>query len=97
MKAVFIAFEQSLEERILTILSHSNIRGYTLWQEVLGAGTTTGDPHMGSHSWSQKNSSILVVIEEEKVEPLLRRLDTLNEKKPLLGIRAFVWDAAVGL
>lgn len=96
MKAVFIAFEQSLTERLLDILSHRNIRGYTLWQEVQGTGTKTGDPHLGSHAWAQMNASILSIVEDEKVDPLLKSLKELDEKRPLLGIRAFVWNVEGG-
>lgn len=97
MKAVFIAFEQSLKERVLAIMSRRNIRGYTLWQEVEGVGSKTGNPHLGIHAWSQMNTSILTIIEDEKVEILLKDLKELDEKKPLLGIRAFFWSIEGGM
>lgn len=37
------------------------------------------------------NSAILAIMEDEKVQPLLRRLKTLDEDNPMLGLRAFVW------
>jgi len=97
MKSVFIAFEQSLEERVLAILSRRNIRGFTLWNGVLGTGTETGDPHMNTHAWSQQNSAIMTMVEDEKVKPLLDSLEELDKKKPLLGIRAFVWTIEGGI
>ncbi|NDV46660.1 hypothetical protein D0T49_06330 [Paludibacter sp. 221] len=97
MKSVFIAFEQSLEERVLAILSHRNIRGFTLWNSVLGTGSKTGDPHMNSHAWAQQNSAIMTIVEDEKVQPLLEALEELNQKRPLLGIRAFVWTIEGGM
>lgn len=97
MKAVFIAFEQSLQERVLAIMSHKNIRGYTLWPMVEGTGTKTGDPHLGTHAWSQLNSSILTIVEDEKVKSLLEDLEELNLSKPLLGVRAFVWNIEGGM
>ena len=97
MKAVFIAFEQSLEERILSILSRRNIRGFTLWKGVLGAGSESGDPHLNTHAWAQQNSAVMTMVEDEKVTPLLDSLKELNEKRPLLGIRAFVWGIEGGV
>lgn len=97
MKAVFIAFEQSLEERVLAILSHRNIRGFTMWNGVLGAGSKTGDPHLNTHAWSQQNSAIMTMVENEKVQSLLDGLEELNKKRPLLGIRAFVWTIEGGM
>ncbi len=97
MKAVFIAFEQSLQERVLEVLSHRNIRGYTLWTGVEGTGTKTGDPHLGTHAWSQLNSSLITIIEDERVEPLLKSLKELDLSKPLLGIRAFVMNVEGGM
>ena len=97
MKAVFIAFEQSLQERVLAIMSRKNIRGYTLWQEVHGVGSKTGDPHLGSHAWSQLNTSLLTIVEDEKIESFMEDLKELDRKKPLLGVRAFVWNIEGGM
>ena len=38
------------------------------------------------------NSAILSVMEDEKVQPLLRRLKQLDEDNQMLGLRAFVWN-----
>jgi len=47
---------------------------------------------MGSHIWPALNSAILNIIDEEKVDPLLSRIDELNKEVEQQGIRAFVWD-----
>ncbi|MDE5738737.1 MAG: hypothetical protein K2H04_02560 [Bacteroidaceae bacterium] len=91
MKTVFIAYDQAHQESVIEALNDSNVRGYTLFEQAGGRGSKTGDPHLGSHAWPSMNSSILTIVEDEKVQPLLRRLKTLDEDNPMLGLRAFVW------
>ena len=50
MKAVFIPFNQAYRERLIVMLDKMNIRGFTLWENVQGRGTKTGEPHYGSHA-----------------------------------------------
>ena len=92
MKAVFIAHNQALTEAINTILERHSIRGYTKWANVQGRGTHSGDPHFGTHTWPAMNSSILAIIEEARVEPLLTSLKKLDQKAEQQGLRAFVWN-----
>lgn len=35
---------------------------------------------------------MLTIVEDSRVDPLLERLHKLDEAKPLLGLRAFVWS-----
>ena len=92
MKSIFIAFDQAYYEQILSILRGNNIRGFTSWEQVLGRGTKTGDPHLGTHAWPSLNSSILTIIEDEKVESVLEDLKALDQTSELMGLRAFVWN-----
>lgn len=91
MKTVFIAYDQAHHDNVMEALNDSNVRGYTFFEQVGGRGTKGGDPHLGSHAWPSMNSSILTVVEEEKVQPLLKRLKKLDDDNPMLGLRAFVW------
>lgn len=97
MKAVFISYNQALTERISEILDDLYIRGFTQWTEVKGRGSQNGEPHMGTHTWPALNNVHLCIIEEEKVDPLLQRLRALNQEAEEHGLRAFLWDAEVGL
>ena len=72
-------------------LNDSNVRGYTILEQAGGCGTKGGDPHLGTHAWPSMNSAILSVMEDAKVEPLLKRLKRCDEDNPMLGLRAFVW------
>ncbi len=97
MKSIFIAFDQAYLEQILTILSTNHVRGYTEWENVKGKGSKTGEPHLGSHAWPSQNSSILTVVDDEKVKKILNDLRTLDATSVKMGIRAFVWNIEDGM
>lgn len=91
MKAVMIIYNHALTEKVEFTLEHFGIKGYTEWDNVEGAGSVTGVPHLGTHTWPEINGVILTFVEDEKVAPLLdavKRIDAINET---VGIRAFVW------
>ena len=92
MKAVFIAYNQALTEAVNSILDRHHIRGYTKWADAQGRGSSTGEPHFGTHTWPAMNSAILAIAEEERVEPLLESLKKLDAKAEQQGLRAFVWN-----
>lgn len=92
MQAIFIAFDQAHYEAILDILERSSCRGFTSFGETQGKGSQTGIPHFGSHAWPSLGGAILTIVEDERVDGLLSKLKKLDESKPLLGLRAFVWD-----
>ncbi len=92
MKAILISFNQAHLEDINTTLMHLNIKGYTGWDTLIGAGSKTGEPHLGSHAWPTLNSAYITVVDDEKVKPLLGELKKLDEQSPQLGLRAFVWN-----
>lgn len=97
MKSVFIAFDQAYYEQILSILNYAHIKGFTSWEQVHGRGSNTGEPHYGSHAWPSLNSSILTVIDDAKVKPLLEELRALDKTSDLMGLRAFVWNIEDGI
>ena len=92
MKSIFIAYDQAQSETVQAILSRSNARGFTMWEQAQGCGSKTGDPHLGSHAWPTMNSAILTVVDDSQVAPILERLRKADEDNPMLGIRAFVWN-----
>lgn len=92
MKSVFIAFDQAHYEAIVDILTRSNCRGYTFFENVQGRGSKTGEPHYGSHAWPGLANAIISVVDDNQVDPLLAKLRELDEYRPKLGLRAFVWN-----
>lgn len=92
MKAILIIYNQAHTEKVEYILDRLDIRGYTQWPEVSGRGSFDGDPHMGTHTWPERNSATLTVVEDEMVDKVLenvKKLDAVNEE---IGVRAFVWE-----
>lgn len=92
MKAVFIVYNQAISERVAQMLDKLNVRGFTQWQDVMGRGTNTGEPHMGTHTWPAMNSATLCMVDEVLAAKLLEGVRKLNEKAEMQGIRAFSWS-----
>ena len=92
MKSVFITYDQAHQENVIEALNDSNIRGYTLFEQVGGRGTKTGEPHLGTHAWPSMNSAIITVVDDFRVPIILERLKKLDSDNPMLGLRAFVWN-----
>lgn len=97
MKAVFVSYNQAHTERVQEALDRKHIRGFTKWVETEGRGTETGDPHYGSHAWPAKNSSILAIVPDAKVEEVMEALRAVDDTSPDLGLRAFYWHVEGGL
>lgn len=79
MKAVFIAYNQAHEDDVLTAMRELDIKGFTGWPSLVGAGQRGGEPHLGSHAWPTLNGALLV------------RLRDIDAASPQLGLRAFTW------
>lgn len=92
MKAVMIIYNQAHTEKIEYLLDKLGIKGYSLWENVQGRGTSTGVPHLGTHAWPEINKSVLAVIEDDLVEKVLETVKKIDEINDEVGIRAFVWD-----
>lgn len=92
MKAVMIICNAILSDEVLETLNKLEIRGYTRWDDVQGRGSDNGEPHMGSHTWPGLNSSILVILPEDKTESLLKKIKEIEEGASQQGVRAFVWN-----
>jgi len=92
MKAVFISYNQSLTDEVQDVLDKLSIKGYTQWLGIKGRGTVSGDPHEGTHVWPELNNAHLTMVEDEKVTPLLDKLNALNKEVEEQGLRAFVWN-----
>lgn len=92
MKSIFIAFDQAHREAIIDTLTKCNCRGFTAFGTVEGRGSVKGEPHYGSHAWPSLASAILTVVEDSQADTVLAKLKALDDAKPMLGLRAFVWN-----
>lgn len=97
MKAVFISYNQAHTFEVMNILDMLQIKGFTKWALTEGRGSEDGEPHYGNHTWPSMNSSLLIIMEDEKVSELMASLKVLNDDAPQQGVRAFVWDAQPGM
>jgi len=92
MKSVFITYNQAFTERVEYMLDRLGINGFTQWDEVKGRGTETGIPHMGTHTWPEINNALITIVDDDKVDILLEKIQKLNAVNEEVGIRAFVWN-----
>ena len=92
MKAVFISYNQAITPRVMSMLDEQGVRGFSLFPLTHGRGSFSGEPHMGTHAWPSMNSSVLAMVEDQKVAPLLDAVRELDKVTQLQGIRAFVWE-----
>ena len=92
MQAIFIASDQAHHEAIIDLLEKNSCRGFTSFGETQGRGSVKGEPHYGSHAWPSLGGAILTIVEDNRLDSVLEKLKALDESKPLLGLRAFVWQ-----
>ena len=86
MKSILISFDQAQTENVLAVLSRSNARGYTMFEQVQGCGSKSGDPHLGSHAWPTMNSAIITVVPDDMAPVILKRLKQIDDDNPMLGV-----------
>ncbi|HEX2967790.1 MAG TPA: P-II family nitrogen regulator [Bacteroidales bacterium] len=92
MKAIMIVYNQAHTEKIEYMFEKLGVKGFSLWENVQGRGSSTGVPHLGTHTWPEINKSVIAVVEDDLVDNILdkvKKIDAINEE---IGIRAFVWD-----
>ncbi|MCQ2083083.1 MAG: hypothetical protein MJY58_01120 [Bacteroidaceae bacterium] len=92
MKSILITFDQAYSERIITMLTHNNCRGFSMIEHVQGRGSKNGEPHYGSQVWPSLNSGIITVVDDDKVDLILDELHKMDIATERLGLRAFVWS-----
>ena len=92
MKAIFIAYNQAYNEEITQLLEECGQRGFTRWEDIGGRGSFDGEPHLGNHAWPTQNHAVLTMVDDTKVEDILRELRLKDVHNKDLGLRAYVWN-----
>ena len=91
MKAILITYNQAYYDEIAKVLNDNDVKGFTEWNEIKGHGSSTGEPHFGTHAWPTLNNAIISIVPDEAVEGILKQLHEKDLKTPDLGLRAFSW------
>lgn len=92
MKGIFLAYDQAYNMEIADAMEEIGVRGFTMWQDIAGRGSETGEPHLGNHAWPTMNNAILTFVPDDKVDAILAMVRAKDEETPALGLRAFVWN-----
>ena len=92
MKGIFLAYDQAYNMEVVDAIEAIGCKGFTMWQDIAGRGSETGEPHLGNHAWPTMNNAILTFVPDDKVDAILADLRAKDEETPDLGIRAFVWN-----
>ena len=92
MKAIFIAYDQAHHEGIIDILNRHACRGFTGLGIVQGRGSVKGEPHYGTHAWPSLAQAIITMVPDSSAPLVLDDLHKLDESRPRLGLRAFMWN-----
>lgn len=92
MKAIFVSCNQALYDEVQQIMKKYSVRGYTAWEELIGCGTSTGEPHLGTTTWPTMNSAIVAFVEDNQCTPFMEALRQLDSVNPYLGLHAFWWE-----
>ena len=88
MKLVLICYNVTLNEAVQDVLRSAGVTSYTLWEQVIGAGKSSG-PHLNTPIWPGYNSVMAIVTDEAHASALLRGVRALRERFRSEGIKAF--------
>ena len=92
MKGIFISYNQAYNMEVVDILENLGCRGYTMWNDIAGRGSESGEPHLGSHARPTMTNALHAFVPEENGAEILNEIRLKDEETPALGIRAFVWN-----
>ena len=88
MKAIFLSCNQALFDEVHQVLEKLGVRGYTAVEELIGCGTATGEPHLGTTTWPTMNSALLAIVEDAQCAPLMAALKEIGLYYVLVGLEA---------
>ena len=71
MKGIFVAYDQAYNMDIADMLQDLGVRGFTMWHDIAGRGSQTGEPHLGSHAWPAMDDALLTFVPDDKVDDIL--------------------------
>ena len=91
MIAIFVSYNQAFNDEFVELLEQFGQRGFTRWDEVMGRGCESGEPHYGNHAWPAMNQAVLTMVDDSIADRVLEALHEKDLAYPDLGLRAFSW------
>lgn len=89
MKMIFIAYNEALDEEVLTLLREQGVQGYTKWVKAYGKGVVS-EPHLGTNVWPKANNVLAAVVDDEMTPRILDGIRALRASVAREGVKAFV-------
>jgi nitrogen regulatory protein PII len=89
MKMVMIIYNEAIDEEIMDSLQSCCIEYFTKWRRVLGKGQAS-EPHLDTSVWPGVNNVCMMVVDDEKVAPIVSKVKELRKNLGKEGIKAFV-------
>ena len=93
MKMVFLNYYVGIDDEVMEIITALKIRSYTRFPEVEGR-VSGGEPRERTHVWPGSNSTMLVVVEEDVADSLVRKVEEFNSAAFGEGVDAYVLDVS---
>lgn len=90
MKNIFVVYNQAYNMEVADLLEKHSCRGFTMWKDIEGRGSVSGEPHYGNHAWPTMNNALMAFVDDSVVDVLLQELRQMDKSAPALGLRAFV-------
>jgi hypothetical protein len=94
VKLVIAVFESGLLPDIMAVLKELDIRQWTRWSDVRGAGQR--HVHEGNPVWPGLNEMMLIVLPADKAQPLVDRCHQVRDAFPLTpGMKFIITDCEI--
>jgi nitrogen regulatory protein PII len=77
MKMLTIICRESLESAVVQVLNEVGAKGYTVMSGLGGKGATGS---VSEHSWTDRNMSFMVALEDQQVTPMANAVKQLYMK-----------------
>ena len=91
MKMVLLNYYVGTHDEVKEILTALGISNYTRFPEVEGR-ISCGEPREGTHVWPGSNSTLFVVVEDDGVDSLVRRVEEFNATTHGESVDAYMLD-----
>ena len=78
MIAIFVSYNQAFNDEIVELLEQFGQRGFTRWDEVMGRGCESGEPHYGNHAWPSMNQAVLTMVDDSIADGVLEEKKKKN-------------------